>query len=422
MLQKFFTTQMSSSGRELQERFIKMRSSSGRRAKIMSMLMACAITLCASFATVVMAAVGPDGLEHWTQNELIYRDGVGFSVNVSGQNVPAWVTNEVAGDDGNVNITITRYETRDMKGEVNDEQLIEMSGAKGKVGLACGQYGMLGETANTNGIYETEINPDILNYKYSTEFVFHGFNNPGFFFDSLPISTLIKNDRLGKRVDVHFGIDENKKIRAAYVMFCNSDKNDNPTDDVFSVMKTESLSYDGGFETSYINDCTSEADRNHYFMRYEDNYVNTPCDGISFEIKDASAQNGIVIRSDVTRAEAAHISYDVYNKNGRDVSYDSIANGSGVYTTLTPWQWKNYTIDLADTSDSLLSMEEDSDEPVRAVNLDEQVTLKGEPALFTTVDEPKNHFVSGERYKVCAVVFDKDYTVLYRWQQYVTMK
>ena len=67
-------------------------------------------------------------------------------------------------------------------------------------------------------------------------------------------------------------------------------------------------------------------------------------------------------------------------------------------------------------------MEEDSDEPVRAVNLDEQVTLKGEPALFTTVDEPKNHFVSGERYKVCAVVFDKDYTVLYRWQQYVTMK
>ncbi len=420
MLQKFFTTQMSSGGKELQERFIKMRSSSGRRAKIMSMLMVCAITLCASFATVVMAAVGPDGLEHWTQNELIYRDGVGFSVNVSGQNVPAWITNEVAGDDGNVNITITRYETRDMKGQVNDDQLIEMSGAKGKVGLACCAWSSLHE--NHPYAYYESINPDILNYKYCTEMNFGAFTSPGWSFENKPIASLIKNDRAGKFVEVHFGIDENKKIRAVYLMFRKGDQNDNATDEIFSTLKSESLSYDGGFETSYINDCTSEADHNYYFMSYEDNYINTPCDGISFEIKDASAQNGIVIRSDVTRAEAAHIGYDVYNKNGRDVSYDSITNGSGIYTTLTPWQWRNYTMNFADTSDSLLSTEEDSDELVEAVNLDEYVTLNGEPTLVTTVDEPKNHFVSGERYKVCAVVFDKDYTVLYRWQQYVTMK
>ncbi|MBP3361320.1 MAG: hypothetical protein J6N52_10730 [Clostridia bacterium] len=61
MLENLYTTKMSSSKRVLQRRFTKIRSKSGRTAKIMSLVMTLALALALGAATVVMAAV--DGLE-----------------------------------------------------------------------------------------------------------------------------------------------------------------------------------------------------------------------------------------------------------------------------------------------------------------------------------------------------------------------
>lgn len=34
----------------------------------------------------------------------------------------------------------------------------------------------------------------------------------------------------------------------------------------------------------------------------------------------------------------------------------------------------------------------------------------------------ENQFVSGEKYRVCIAVLDKDHNVIYRWQEYVTIQ
>ena len=61
------------------------------------------------------------------------EDGVKFSVNVSGKNVPTWVYEDVAGEDGKINVTVNRYQTRDLKGNVNNDHLVELLGEKGRI-------------------------------------------------------------------------------------------------------------------------------------------------------------------------------------------------------------------------------------------------------------------------------------------------
>ena len=112
MLENLYTTKMSANKKTLQNRFTKIRRKSGRISKIMAAVMSCAIAVTMLGGAIVMAAVGSDGLEHFTKNEIYYKDGVKFSVNVSGKNVPAWVYEDVAGDDGKIDVTVNRYQTR----------------------------------------------------------------------------------------------------------------------------------------------------------------------------------------------------------------------------------------------------------------------------------------------------------------------
>lgn len=57
MFRKFYTTQMSASHKQLQTRFVKMRSKSGRFSKIMAAVMTMALVLAMTCATIVMAAI-----------------------------------------------------------------------------------------------------------------------------------------------------------------------------------------------------------------------------------------------------------------------------------------------------------------------------------------------------------------------------
>ena len=57
MFKRFYTTSMSASKKELQARFMKIRSDTGKMARMMSLVMAAALIFVTAFAAVVMAAV-----------------------------------------------------------------------------------------------------------------------------------------------------------------------------------------------------------------------------------------------------------------------------------------------------------------------------------------------------------------------------
>ena len=82
MLENLYTTKMSANKKTLQNRFAKIRSKSGRISKIMAAVMSAAIAVTMLGATIVMAAVGSDGLEYWDKNEVYILGSMKLSVDV----------------------------------------------------------------------------------------------------------------------------------------------------------------------------------------------------------------------------------------------------------------------------------------------------------------------------------------------------
>lgn len=390
MLENLYTTKMSANKKILQNRFTKIRSKSGRISKIMAAVMSCAVAVTMLGATIVMAAVGSDGLEHFTKNEIYYKDGVKFSVNVSGKNVPAWVYEDVAGEDGKIDVTVNRYQTRNLKGNVNDDHLIELSGKKGKIKLASKSRSMAYK--QSRGVNA----PDYLyNYPYYySEIDFIEFNNTGSAPESMAITALTdKKDSKYRRIAVYFAFNDNKQMQTAFISFGIADKNDNPENMSFDGLQPENgLSYIGNFLEDYTKSVWNDDTANYYFTMYEDNYQNKKADGIDFNIGKAATE-GIVLNSSVTLPQAEHIVIYVYDKNNRNVAIviEKDKNTQTEQFVLTPKKMLIYD----------LSFEQE---------------LKYEE------DIPENQFVSGEKYRVCCVVLDKDRNVIYRWQEYVTVQ
>ena len=389
MLENLYTTKMSANKKTLQNRFTKIRRESGRISKIMAAVMSCAISVTMLGATIVMAAVGSDGLEHFTKNEIYYKDGVKFCVNASDKNVPAWVYEDVAGDDGKIDVTVNRYQTRDLKGIVNDDHLIELSGKKGKIKLASNAW----TTAyiRSNGAYV----PDYLcKYPYYSEIDFIEYNNTGYTPETMAITVLTdKKENKYRRIEVYFAFDDNKKLQTVFVNFGIADKNDNRENMSFDGLQTDNgLSYISSFFEDYTKAVWNIDSLNYYFTMYENNYQNKKADGIDFNIGKAAAE-GIVLNSSVTLPQAEHIVIYVYDKNNRNVAIviEKDKNTQTEQFVLTPKKMLIYD----------LSFEQE---------------LKYEE------DIPENQFVSGEKYRVCCVVLDKDRNVIYRWQEYVTIQ
>lgn len=78
MLENLYTTKMSANKKTLQNRFTKIRRKSGRISKIMAAVMSCAIAVTMLGGAIVMAAVGSDGLEHFTKTKFIIRTELNF--------------------------------------------------------------------------------------------------------------------------------------------------------------------------------------------------------------------------------------------------------------------------------------------------------------------------------------------------------
>lgn len=405
MFHKFYTTQMSANGRQLQTRFVKMRSKSGRLSRIMAAVMAAVILTTIAGAAVVMAAVGSDGLEYWDKNEIYFRDGVTFSINAAGKNVPSWVFEDVAGEDGAIDVTITRYQTRDLKGMVSNEHLISLSGSNGTIKLAANLWSGAGETTDYV-YYSDEMSREIKQYKYSSAMHFIEYNNPGYAGERPVMALVDKKEKKNRWIEVQFAFDEEYNLKTAFVSLCNADEFDNITKERFDALQADGgFSYIGNFEKDYMKDVTSDSSTNYYFTQYEDKRQNTDVTGIDFEIAKATAEE-IVVNSNVTLPEAKKITIEVYNKDGREVAYDDRAKRDTIQSqyTLTPTKIRMYSVDLNDTQDTEIRVDD------------------SEAVTYEEVDVPENQFVKGETYRICIVVFDDDYTVLYRWQEYVTLQ
>ena len=391
MLENLYTTKMSANKKTLQNRFTKIRRKSGRISKIMAAVMSCAVAVAMLGATIVMAAVGSDGLEHFTKNEIYYKDGVKFSVNVSGKNVPAWVYEDIAGEDGKIDVTVNRYQTRDLKGNVNNDHLIELSGEKGKIKLASQGWSMAYK--HDDGV----LIPDYLRqYPCYSEINFIEFNNVGYAPESKVITALTdKKESKYRRIEVYFAFNDKKEIQAVFLNLGIADKNDNPLNMSFDGLQpVDGLTYIGNFLEDYTNDVWNVSTTNYYFTMFENNYRNKKADGIDFNI-EKSTTDGIVINSKVTLPQVDRIIIDVYKKDGNEVAFiDELDNITAPQYVLTPTKERVY-------------LHTDNGE---------------QPKLIRETAIPGNQFVIGEKYRVCIAVLDNDYNVIYRWQEYVTIQ
>ncbi len=163
MFRKYYTTQMSDSAKQLQTRFLKMRSQTGRKAKLFSAIMAMVMIMTTICVTVVMAAVGADGLEHWDKNEAYFLAGVQGNAEFDIENSPDWLKN--ISSNGKVNVFIKRVSIRETTGLVTHLRLVTLSGDEGNIELkqnsTCGYYSENGERILLvfDTSEPTEINP-----------------------------------------------------------------------------------------------------------------------------------------------------------------------------------------------------------------------------------------------------------------------
>ena len=109
MLENLYTTKVGTSIKTLLNRFTRTQKRSKQLSKMTAAIISCIAVLTMLGVGSVLAEESSDDLEHWDKNEIFYRDGVMFSINVSGKNVPDWVYEDLAGADGKIDITIHRY-------------------------------------------------------------------------------------------------------------------------------------------------------------------------------------------------------------------------------------------------------------------------------------------------------------------------
>ncbi len=385
MFENLYTTKMSANKKILQNRFTKIRRKSGRISKIMAAVMSCAVAVTMLGATIVMAAVGSDGLEHWNKNEIYFLGSMNFTANTSGKNVPYWVNEDVTGKDGNISVTITNYQMRrKVSGYVSLYTIAELSGAKGKTKL----ISINGHNINRAAAYDSSgnlINGGVtssLNYPYASSYrLIEAAETGGLLEYAKPF---VENGMLdresGKRkcVGVEFGIDEQKNIRAVRLKLCLTNE-DNPYDiqrnDDFDAIdaSTDSLNI---IET--IGDKAEDffnCGNSMYFTDFERDYKNIENSAVKISVEKAVPEE-IIIDTDINLENVGSVEIRVLNKEN-----NSVAAQGGTMTTSRHTITKKYT-----------------------------------------PDDEKPTFNPGEKYRVCVGVIDKNNNLIYRWQEYVTIK
>ena len=385
MLENLYTTKMSANKKTLQNRFTKIRRKSGRISKIMAAVMSCAIAVTMLGATIVMAAVGSDGLEHWNKNEIYFLGSVSFTANTSGKNVPDWVNEDVAGDDGNVSVTIRNYQMRrKTRGYVSLCTIAELSGGNGTTKL----YSVSGGGINTAAAFDSNGTlirggaTSSFNYPYVSSYRFiEAAESGGLLEYAKPfVENGMLDSESGKRkcVRVEFGIDDKKNICGIRLAPCLTDET-NPYDlqknDDFDTIDASSdclniIGTVGDKAEDFFNRgwCM-------YFTDFERDYKNIENGDVKISMEKAVPEE-IIINTDINLENAEYVNVTILDN-------------------------KNNTVT-------------NQDEPA-AVN---KHTIIKQYKMF----DGKTAFNSNEKYRICIGVLDKDSNLIYRWQKYVTIQ
>lgn len=369
------------------KRRFNMISKAKRQSRLMSVISF--ITAVMIFCTTllagnVIAADSQDGLEKWIKNEVYVQDGIQFSINVSDKSVPAWVYEDIAGLDGNIQVTVKRVQTRNIKGEVEEHAILELMGAKGTTSLS-------NIIATSFGAIENYGTPKlkqlITNEGYVSGYQFCEFNNEGFRgYRESPIAALVtENSGKHKYVDLKFVFDKNERLSDVFIQFLVSDEADNVSDSdqqKYMLIKADSdtIQFQGNFEKDYVS-WAKELTLPMYFTFFEKNLENKKMAGINLAVASANTK-GITLHGSISHPQVSSYAVYVYNQKGRRISsQEGITSISGEITL----------------------------EPARIYN------------LITGVykDVPENQIVKGGTYRVDMVFFDKEYTVIHRQQEYI---
>jgi len=126
MFERLYTTKMSADKKSLQKRFSKIRSKSGRISRLMAIFMSVAVLITITCATVVMAAVGSDGLEYWDKNEVYILGSMKLSVDVELEKAPQWIKD--ISTNGKLTLMINKIDTRATSGLVTHSNTAKISG------------------------------------------------------------------------------------------------------------------------------------------------------------------------------------------------------------------------------------------------------------------------------------------------------
>lgn len=389
MFKKYYTTQMSSNYRQLQTRFVKMRSKSGRLSKIIAAVMTVAIVVTMACATIVMAAVGSDGLEYWDKNELYFIDGITGTVSIEGQNVPAWVYEDVS-DNGTVELTMKRYELRETGSWLTPVNLLEINGNKGSVVLASDSVsrGRISqhdiETNNFDVMYQA-ARPGIQTIAY--RFTEHSLDGGKYRGDYL-------NELLGPLSGKHRGtiinlfISDDWQIEDVIIQLIQCDEDDNQSAylDSYISVPFENFSETGSFEANSKEAYIKLWD--YFFSTYEKDYTNLDVEGVDVAVTEASEEK-ISVDINCSLPYARRFDVNVYNESGNLVYASSDSPGYG------------------------------------SVSFDTKPDPAPAPDIYNEEWEQENRagkFIAGSTYRVTAAIINSENNVIYRWQEYVTVE
>ena len=168
MLENLYTTKMSANKKTLQNRFAKIRSKSGRISKIMAAVMSAAIAVTMLGATIVMAAVGSDGLEYWDKNEVYILGSMKLSVDVEIEKSPQWIKD--ISSNGKLTLMINKIDTRATSGLVTHSNSAKISGDIGSETLT---------RSGTSSYYNTELVKSDKEYDWAVMLFSYGTTDKG---------------------------------------------------------------------------------------------------------------------------------------------------------------------------------------------------------------------------------------------------
>ena len=380
MFERFYTTKMSTSGKELRLRFERIRRGKGKSSRFAGVIMAGVMTAVLACGTVVMAAVGEDGFEYWDTNECYYSSGMNFSINVSGSVVPEWVKN-IAGSDGNIYISISKYKVRDTSGFIHSEMLGNFSGTGGAVLF----------TSHVQLHDPGEASTYTMYFSGAFEGMSNDFN-------------IIPDD--GRRVKITCSTDENKLIDSANVEFFEGwpKVTIDASKVAESVFTPEKVNIIGDFSKQYIYQTRLTDGGTDIFLDHEiGKYKNRHIDGIDVSVE--SADNTKIKLRIKTTEQIKGIDTEIYDPELISVSsysvYESDQNGKTHADSETF---------IPERGERIITVEAP------------ELYKQGDFGQHELPEENlSGSYISGKTYLITLAMIDETHSVIYRWQDYVTI-